>query len=442
MTPRISSTVALRLVMPLTLLLGLTPGPVQAAEQKADQPASRVAVAKSVTGVILRREAEGKPWHLVKEGETLHSGDLLLGMSGAALDSANGAVRLTFRTDLSGSSPFPIIESAVVLNEAKGFDLDVTLDRGRIDLANRKDKGEAKVRGRIQSRAGGELVLGPGAAVTLEMYSRWMPGVHFTLEPKPGHAPAMAAVFLVLKGEIQLTLDRRQKAMHAPPGPAQLYLDSTTGADFTPQKVEKLPDWATESPNSEAAKKRKALQDELTKLAASKGITGALEELVGSNDPDKRRLAVFGMGALDDLKGLANALSNAKHKDVWDNGVLALRHWIGRGPGQDMKLYDGLIKEGKFSKVEAETALELLHSFGEDQVARPDLYEALIDFLEHDRLAIRGLAHWHLYRLAPAGQKIGYNPLDSKEARAKAVADWRKLIPKGKLPPKAKPDGK
>jgi hypothetical protein len=144
------------------------------------------------------------------------------------------------------------------------------------------------------------------------------------------------------------------------------------------------------------------------------------------------------MGAMDNLRGLAMVLAASKHPDTWDHGVRALRHWIGRGPGQDQKLYDALIKEGKFSELEAETVLQLLHSFGEDQLTKPELYEVLIDFLEHDRLAIRGLAHWHLYRLVPDGRKIEYNPIAPKEDRHQAVEQWRKLVPPGKLPPEPK----
>jgi hypothetical protein len=50
-------------------------------------------------------------------------------------------------------------------------------------------------------------------------------------------------------------------------------------------------------------------------------------------------------------------------------------------------------------------------------------------------LAIRGLAHWHLYRLVPPGRKIGFDPLAVAAKRAPDVAAWRQLIPTGKLPP-------
>jgi hypothetical protein len=86
--------------------------------------------------------------------------------------------------------------------------------------------------------------------------------------------------------------------------------------------------------------------------------------------------------------------------------------------------------------------MELLHSFGEDDLARPEVYQTLIDYLEHDRLAVRGLAYWHLIRLVPEGKAFGYAPLEAKEKREGAIAKWRKLIPEGKMPPKPKSQDK
>src|SRR5262249_50189958 len=145
------------------------------------------------------------------------------------------------------------------------------------------------------------------------------------------------------------------------------------------------------------------------------------DQLVGSDDPAERRLAVFIMGALDDLPRLGKTLRETRHPDVWDNGVLALRHWIGRGPGQDQLLSGGRIENARYKPAQAEAILQLLHSFGEADLARPETYEALLDYLESDTLPLRGLAYWHLSRLVPAGKKFGYSPVESKDKREAAV---------------------
>jgi hypothetical protein len=225
-----------------------------------------------------------------------------------------------------------------------------------------------------------------------------------------------------------------------PPGPALIQWDNTTGSTPTPEILQKLPDWVKSDDSSELAKKRKAILEEARQLIVKKGVGPAIDELVESDDPLKRRLAVYAMGATDDLGRLGAALAAAKHPDVWENGVLALRHWIGRGTGQDMKLYQAMLKETKFSEKQAGTVMQLLHSFGEDDMAQPETYEVLIMNLNHDKLAIRGLAHWHLVRMVPEGRKIPYSPLDPKEKREKAIEEWKKLVPEGKLPTKPKTD--
>lgn len=170
-------------------------------------------------------------------------------------------------------------------------------------------------------------------------------------------------------------------------------------------------------------------------LAATQSLDKAIETFLHADDLLQRHVAMFALGATDNLPGLAQAMRDAKHLDVWDSGVLALRHWIGREPGQDMKLYERLTQNVKMTDIQADTVLQLLHDFSYDTLSRPETYETLIEYLDSDLLAIRGLAHWHLYRLSPEGKKFGYNPLDPKETRQKAIAKWKEFIPAGKLPP-------
>ena len=65
------------------------------------------------------------------------------------------------------------------------------------------------------------------------------------------------------------------------------------------------------------------------------------------------------------------------------------------------------------------------------------MYQVLITLLRHEKLAIRGLAYWHLLKLAP-GVKVKFNPADSEKEQERAVAEYRKAITPGKLPPPPK----
>jgi hypothetical protein len=370
--------------------------------------------------------------------DELQAGELLVGGPGASLDSKNGAVRLSFLGEMAGTSGHPVRESAIILYDSSDVDLDFTLDRGRVDLVNRTDS-PVRIRIRIRDRQP-EGVLSGGGRLAVEMFSRWLPGTTFHKEPKPDETPALAIVAIALRGEVEVKGKLKDYLLRAPPGPALLQVDNlekTTSA--SPAYLEKLPEWVN-GKETEKQKKLQAMAKRFRARAAEKSLGEAIDMLLNSDDTYERQVAIYLMGATDDLERLGQALTHAKHRDVWDTGVLALRHWIGRAPRQDQKLYHVLIEKVKMPAAQAETVLGLLHGFGEDDLTQPATYQALLGLLESDRLALRGLAYWHLHRLAPDGRKFEYDPLASPEKRKAAVQEWRKLLPPGKLPPPIQPE--
>jgi hypothetical protein len=226
--------------------------------------------------------------------------------------------------------------------------------------------------------------------------------------------------------------------LKAPPGHAMLVGDDLQHLDPMPIFLETLPEWATEGKETDRSRMIREILARFRKQVLARDVGAALDELMASNKEFDRRVAVILMGALDDLQRLGQALTEAKSDDVWDAAVKAMRHWIGRAPGQDQKLYQRLIEVRGYKPVEAASVLQMLHSFSEEEEKQPELYEILIRYLDDDKLPVRGLAHWHLVRLAPAGKKISYEPTAPKEQREKAIAEWKKLIPAGKLPPEEK----
>lgn len=434
--PRRFAQLAVVAILALPLLSLVMPISATAEEPKTGVTSrDRVATCASETATLLRRAPDEKTWHIVAHNESLPAGDLLVGLPGAVLDSKNGSVRLALLADLDRLSPYPIRESAVQLQANADVDLAVVLDRGRVEFTNQKKTGPATVRVSVREASWTIRLTEPAARIALELYGRWPPGVGFSKEPDPKHAPTATLLFLVLQGHVTLKHANQETALHAPPGPALLEWDSVTGQDDTRQHLDKLPPWADPARQETAvAKKKKEVIERFRQAIIAKSIDGALDEFLHSNNEADRTLAIFAMAALDQLERLGKALREAKHPDIWENGVVALRHWIGRRPGQDQILYKGLIERAKYKPVHAETVVELLHSFGEQDLAAPETYQMLIDYLDHQHLAIRGLAYWHLYRLVPAGREIAYNPLDPKEAREAAVQKWRKLLPPGKVP--------
>ena len=421
-------------------LFGATPGAV--AEDKPAAPRVAAGTLMSANASILRREAGKTEWKPVAEKEELYTGDMLVAVPSAMIGFKSG-VQLKMQADLQRTSPFPIIESAVVLHSAGDADLDFTFDRGRVTIINHKEKGSALVKVRFRDQTWDLTLAEPGASVALEAYGRWMKGVDFTKTPGPKDVPTLNVMVLALDGQTTIKHEGHTHLLKAPPGPALLQWDSIEGWEDKPQTLEKIPSWAGPSDKTtEAYAKRMATIELFRKLMTEQGVEAALKEFLKSDDPARRRFAVCGMGALDFLHDLGDTVLTTKLPDVRDNTIITIRHWLGRGPGQDAKLYKFLLEERKVPPAQAETVMHLLHSFGEAEVASPSLYELLIEYLKNDKIGIRSLAYWHLIRLAPAGRKIAYDPAGSKEELLKGYAEWKKLIPDGKLPPVEKVEEK
>jgi uncharacterized protein (TIGR03000 family) len=405
--------------------------------------AGGAAKSASDKGWLLRRPAGSDKWEVVDKDASLSADDLVIGLPGAALEGPGGATRLRLLRPFD--SPLPVMEPGVVLHKPDGADLDFTLDRGTVELTNLKKDGPARVRIRAREQVWDAVLDGPGATLLVQEYSCWPKGARFTKDPEPKDVPLAEVDFLVLKGAADLKAGGKQFALSAPPGPAAIGWDSVTGMDPSPQRVDEPPAWAL-PPKDEAGEERERKRGELLRriaaAAATRPVGDVADELIRSKEPLDRYAAVIILTATDDLPRLAKAVQETTYPDVWDNAIKALRHWSARSPGQDKKLYDRLVESKLYTPREAEEVLQLLHTFSDEDAAKPALYERLIDLLGDDHLALRALAYWHLSRLVPEGQKLGYDPTAPKDQRDKAQQQWKELIPPGKLPPAPKEEGK
>jgi hypothetical protein len=429
-------------------LLALVVGTAAGQNGPIDLPPSsepRVPVATVLEAAgLLSSEGAGHPFNRVLAKETVYSRDLLVALPGlqATLAPKSRAVTLTLWGNLPGLSDSPVLESAVILHDSRAYDLDFTLLRGRIVLTNTKKTGPAKVWLR-RSNVGVELVLEEGASLTLEAYGRWPHGVPFSLKAVRDEAPTVFWQVAVVKGSVGIRAGKLSYSMSAPPGPSYFRGDSVSGPNPDgPERRDTLPNWADPKaePSAEGKLIASLVEEYRGKLKSKDALEAGAELLAAAaKDPDKararevRRIYVFALGATDNLPDLLEALNNEKHEDIRKTAVVALRHWIGAAAGRDIKLYEVLLGL-RYSKAEAETILQLLHS--PFNAYQPEDFETLLAYLKHGRLAVRELAYWHLYRLAPAGRDIIYDAAGSTAEREKGAAAWKKLIPSGELPPK------
>jgi hypothetical protein len=408
------------------------------------QPA-RVVVAKSSSpaATFSARPANGNQFRTLPEKDDLYAGDLLVSLAGGALVSKNGAVAVKSLADYDARSPVPVLETALTLGDPVDVDLDLTLDRGRVDVTNTKETGSATARVRFWDQTWKVVLDSPNTRVAVELCGRWPSGARFKplapgADPAKAPGPVASVVFLVLAGSASVDVGGVTLALKAPPGPAQLRWDSLAGARPQPLKLEKLPTWADpDAAPSEQVKKTAAAVEKFRKARAADPAK-VVETFLASADPVEQRVALITLGSLDDLETLGKSLVAAKSLEQWDFGITVLRHWLGRSKGQDQRYYDILRTVRGYTDAQAQIILQLLFGFSPEDVARPETYEVLIDYLAHEKPAVRNLAAWHLVRLVPQGKSIPYKPDGTRADAEAACAAWKKLIPAGQLPPPAK----
>ena len=230
----------------------------------------------------------------------------------------------------------------------------------------------------------------------------------------------------------------------AMPTPSVFTWDNTSPDAGPPRPMKEPPWWTNKSapPGKEARPFNVALLELSQKLSGKAAIDVILAEGMKEPEQASRILAIRCLGAINDISKLVDALSNEKYRDVRLVAIGVLRHWLELRPDHDLKLFELLRDQKKYSEGQAAIVMHLMHDFAEDQIANPATYDTLIEYLRNDKLPIRELAYWQLSRLVPEGEKkIRYDPAGSEDQRLNSVRLWKQLIPEGKLPPRA-PVGK
>ncbi|MBI1914299.1 MAG: hypothetical protein HYS12_06115 [Planctomycetes bacterium] len=393
------------------------------------------------TGAVLARQGKDAEWERVPVDSTVQSGEALVSLPGyrSELRLSSGVGLLLWGTlpEIPMPKKLPLRESAVTLHQApRGVDADLTLQRGRIYLTNRKEKGPAIIRVRFWREEVWDVTLEePETVAGLEFFSGYGPNMKFR---SSGEEPVAVVVLFFVKGKGKVKLESDTFAMQALPGPALLFWNNKLKRQGPFADPAAAPFWNPDRSLPREHQVLVAAREELANQLAKPGraVEVGLQESLQSNKSEHRILAIRCLGALDAVGALIDGLGDPMHPEVRVESAEALRIWIGRGKEQAGKLYDpkkrtGILTDKKFRADEAESVLELLDGLTEQDIRQRETYDALLAYLKHNRLEVRELAYEQLMSIfREEGSKINYNPAGTSEQISEGYEEWRKLVSK------------
>jgi hypothetical protein len=386
----------------------------------------------AVAGALLTPAAKGA-WTSVAVGSDVPVDKLLVAFFGAEFQSADGAVSAKVVADIGQRGPFPVLEAALRFHTPKDAALDISMHRGILVLTNTKKSGPARVRVHMRSEIFDITLNEPMTKLGIEVYGRHIPGPPKLTNVKEDD-PIANIAFVVLHGEVVVGTEKHATRLQAPPGEAMFLWDNVTRIGDV-VRFETLPD-SVKPMTADERKQFDAICGFAKSWAAdAANLSKTLEHCVNKDNAMERKAAVVALGAVDDLPRLMQVLGNKEHADTRDMSILVIRHWLGREPGQSIRLFNYLTKNENYTPTQAKNLLHLFNGIEVEQRRQPQTYDLLIQALNHSKLPARELARWHLVRLVPDGKSIDYDAAGTEMHRQEAIAAWRRLIPEGELPP-------
>jgi hypothetical protein len=414
------------------------PEPTPKAKPASPQPIPASSSARTDVGrailvppaVLLQRPADRETWQRLKPQARVFSNDYLVSLPGYQSElRMDSGVHLILWGNLPEFSRFPpVLESAVVLHASPDVDLDLTLEHGRIVLSNHKKQGAARIRLRFLDEAWDLTLPDQNTEVAAELV-----GICLPYSKEPGGDPELHLALLGLKGQTEVKIRYEQYLL---PSPSMLTWDNVAGAARSPVPLPRPPDWWTSTVPLKTP--MQAPLEGLTNRLGIKNIDVAIAEAKNFPDSSSRVLALRCLGAMGNYSGLLDCLADDKHADVRTVAIEELRHLLGLDAKNDDKLRKAL-KQKNYSDGQGQTILQLVHGFAPEQWANPTLRSTAVEYLMHEKLAIRQLTHSLLQALEPDGRKIPYDPAGDSDSRERGYEAWKKLVLGAKLKSKPSP---
>jgi hypothetical protein len=425
---------------------------VPSRELETKEIGAYVALDKWVS-VLLRRQSEDQPWGVLPPEARVATAQTLVSLPGyRSLLLLDGGMQLTLWGNLPEFSPFPpVLESVVMLHApSSGIDLEFTLDRGRVLVANRKTPaGPARVRMHFLQQVW-ELELPDDKDNSEAVVELWGQPQTTTAG---GPVVTTTCLGLFTKGRVRVKTPRQTLDLgpHSRIGWESIEPDKPEQASLP-----EVPAWWDKPPDRNAPEVQKALlsllewRDRLggprkepekappPKIEA-KALLPMLKTKVqeDAKDPDNQDVGVLFLASLDVVEPLVALLEDRQNtSNVRGVTLFALQSWLNRGGQHAAELARILSTSGH----KGDLIVRLLHFYDEQDLVKRTTYEQLVTQLDDDDQLVRDLSIWQLDQIGRSGRlpeearSIAYDPTWEAGQRRTAVEKWKRLLAEGKVP--------
>ena len=368
-------------------------------------PAKGIGEVGKTEGILLRFNdaATALRWEVVPAKGALRADDRLVGLA-------------PFRVPLQfGAATIELVRGAEVRPHAPEPELAATFDLARGQVVVQTEERGTKVGVGFNGRT---LTIAPGVGVPvgLERVDRREPGES---EPLP------VLMIYVPEGEATLTAGAAKETVN---GPAVL--------QFRPPAIVRdkgqaaaSPAWVTETAPTPLDAQIGAQFAKL--FAPGKYPSQVLNEAVFEEQKDLQRLAIQGVGAIEDYRFLAEIMSTPNNPPARRAAIAALRAELGQSSETSRKIREAL--QAYQTPDWAHRVEKLLSGFTPKETRSDETYATLVKELKSPDVGLRELALENL-RALTGRDRLDYSPDKPEGDGLKA---WEELLKEKKLRPQA-----
>ncbi len=370
---------------------------------------------------MLFRHIEGQGWQWMKPQAFVltHEPLLALPASRAEMQLSN-KMKLTLIGSLPGAmSVNYFFETVVNVHHQKEVDLELEIERGRC-LITRKPDDVTTLRLRYLDDVWLVKLLAPDTEIGVEVTGRVLP------HADDGQPHRRLALYVV-KGVAEVERGNSKETLTAR---KVLLWDNVYGGPGPGSVRDDAPAWLMRKANYPGEVReavglfQKRLLDKLSKSSDFSWVKVACAEAMMSRKAWEQYLALFTLGAFDQADALVATLDAGPNPYVRLAALDALLHFMGRKPGQVECVRDAL-KQQQFNDADMAQMLDLLrgiHAPDRDKIA------ALLQQMQHPRLAIRELAFRNLTTVVQPNLLSAYDPTAPTAQRDQAVEAIREKL--------------